>query len=144
MTPSPVTSDADRSGTIWRAVEEQEFRTRLHNELQVVRAALDELVRAMERYESEAESDAPYEHIQMMQRARDALAGCVQDKRTCESCEYWDGPRDENARASNAAEYGGDGTGPFQCNGLDSGDNVADDVWTVASFSCANWGQADG
>ena len=39
------------------------------------REALGELVAAMERYENEAEGDAPQSHLDMMARVRSALAG---------------------------------------------------------------------
>lgn len=40
-----------------------------------LREALGELVAAMERYENEAEGDAPQSHLDMMARVRSALAG---------------------------------------------------------------------
>lgn len=80
-----------------------------------------------------------YVHKEIMERAAIEAEVKALNGRTCETCAHWDGPRGEEGRKANIEEYGGDATGPFLCGGLDYGDNVADDVWTVATFGCRNW-----
>ena len=71
-------------------------------------------------------------------RALEARVAELESRRCC-TCQQWDGPRNEAARIANAAEYGGDGTGPFSCSGMVRQGNVVTDGWTVAEFACANW-----
>lgn len=59
-----------------------------------LRRSLAELVAAMERYEADAEGDAPLMHVEMMQRAKAVLRGAPALERPTQQQEkVWDDPK---------------------------------------------------